>query len=232
MAKNHGAKQQKKLAKQKAKRLEKRAILARRTSNDPTIRLQRAEKWPVVQALAGAKIWQDGIGYLAIVRQESEGSLIYAVYLVDVFCLGVKNAFWDAGSPGDFKELVRKLEQTQSMRPIAPECLVKIVRGAVEYAQSFGFRPHPDYRHAAMLLGGIDPTACPQEFTFGRDGKPFYIRGPHESLEQARAIVERIQDAGGEFIVQVAGPGSGDFAGIEGGFEEFDSLEEDDSPGE
>ena len=58
-----------------------------------------------------------------------------------------------------------------------------------------------------MLLAGIDPSPCPQQFTFGRDGKPFYIQGPHESSTQADAIMQRIQDAGGHFIV--GGPATG-----------------------
>ena len=53
MAKNHGAKQQKRVAKQKAKRSAKRTLLHRLTSKDPTIRLQQAEKWPVVEARLG-----------------------------------------------------------------------------------------------------------------------------------------------------------------------------------
>ena len=160
MVKKHTAGKQKKLAKQKARRSEKRSRLQQLNSKDPTVRLQRAEKWPIVHALVGAKLWQDGIGYLAIARQEAEGRLIFGVYLVDVYCLGVKNAFWSAGTPGDFKELIQKMGKTQTMIPISPACLVKILEGAVEYARSFGFPPHPDYRHAAMLLAGIDPKAC------------------------------------------------------------------------
>src|SRR4051794_5195702 len=157
MAKKHGARQQKKVAKQKAKRTAKRSILLRRNSNDPNIRLQAAEKWPVVRALVGAELWNDGLGYLMIARQESEGRLVFAVFLVDVFCLGVKNAFWLAGSRADLDDLIRKLAKPQRMCAISPACLAKIVKEAVEYAESFGFPPHPDYRHALMLLAGIDP---------------------------------------------------------------------------
>ena len=160
MVKRHGAGKQKKLAKQKARRSEKRSRLLQLNSKDPTVRLLRAEKWPVVHALVGAKLWKDGIGYLVIARQEVEGRLIFGVYLVDVYCLGVKNAFWSVGTPGEFKELIQKMGKTQTMIPISPACLVKILEGAVEYARSFSFPPHPDYRHAAMLLAGIDPKAC------------------------------------------------------------------------
>jgi hypothetical protein len=232
MVKRHEAGKQKKLAKQKARRSEKRSKLLRRSSKDPTVRLQGAEKWPVVQALVGAKLWKDGIGYLTIARQEAEERLVFGVYLVDVYCLGVKNAFWSAGTTGDFKDLIRDMGKTQTMIPISPACLVKILKGAVEYAQSFGFPPHPDCRHAAMLLEGIDPAGCAQEFTFGRDGKPFYIQGPNESPAQVSAIMQRIQEAGGHFLVQVPSAGSEDFADFEGEDDEFDSVEEEDSPDE
>jgi hypothetical protein len=201
MAKRHGARQQKKIAKQKAKRSAKRSTLQQRTSNDPTVRLQQAEHWPVVRALMAAELWDQGLGTLIIARQEPEGGLVFAVFLVDVYCLGVKNAFWRAGSLNDLDELIRHVEQREKMARIEPACLVKIVNGAVEYARSFGFSPHPDYRHAAMLLDGIDPATCPKEFTFGKDGKPFYIRGPNESLAQAQAIARRVTDAGGHFLV-------------------------------
>ncbi|MGO8903565.1 MAG: hypothetical protein ACLQU5_35270 [Isosphaeraceae bacterium] len=232
MVKRHGAGKQKKLAKQKARRSEKRSKLLQLNSKDPTVRLQRAEKWPIIHALVGAKLWEDGIGHLAIARQEAEGRLIFGVYLVDVYCLGVKNAFWSAGTPGEFKELMQKMETTQTMIPISPACLVKILEGVVEYARSFGFPPHPDYRHAVMLLKGIDPKACAHEYTFGRDGKPFYIQGPNESPAQASAIMQRIQESGGHFIIQASGVGLEELADFEGGDDEFDSIEEEDSPEE
>jgi hypothetical protein len=230
MVARHNARKQKKLAKHKAKRSEKRSRERRRDSKDPTIRLQGVERWPIVQALVGAKLWKEGIGYLTIARQEAEGRLVYGVYLVDVYCLGVKNAFWDAGSTGDFTELVQKMEKTQKMVTISPASLVKILNGAVEYAGSFGFPPHPDYRHAAMLLAGIDPADCTQEFTFGRDGKPFYIQGPYESAAVASVIMQRIQEAGGHFLVQVPHTDSGEFADLDFDDAEFDSFEEEDSP--
>jgi hypothetical protein len=232
MAKHHGARQQKRIAKQKAKRASKRSMLLRRESKDPTIRLQGAGKWPVVRALVGSELWDEGIGYLLIARQESEGRLIYASFLVDVYCLGVKNAFWDAGTQKELAELIRKMDEVQEMQPITPACLAKIVLGAVEFAQSFGFRPHPDYHHAATLLDGIDPATCPHQFTFGRDGKPFYMSGPNESFAQAQAIAQRVQAAGGHFIVGIPGAGAEELLGIEGELDQLDALEDDSSSDE
>ena len=207
MAGQHGARQQKRVAKQKAKKSAKRAVQLRRSSSDPTVRLAPAEKWQVVQALMAEQLWDNGIGYLTIARRDSEGMLVFAAYLVDVYCLGVKNTFWQTGTKHDYKELVDRLETNMTMRLVTPAYLAKLVTGAVEYARNLGFSPHPDYRHSSRLLAGIDASACPEEFTFGRDGKPFYIQGPNESVAEAAAIARHIQAAGGLFTV--GGPAAG-----------------------
>jgi hypothetical protein len=231
MAKRHGARQQKRIAKQKAKRQAKRSLLAQRTSKDPTIRLQRVERWPVIQAYVSAELWEEGIGYALLARQDPEGQIVYASFLVDVLCLGVKDAFWRPDTMEGFRELIREMDKIQTMSPIDPACLAKIVLGAVEFAESFGFPPHPDYRHASHLLDGIDPSTCRERYVFGEDGRPYYIQGPNETLAQAMAIVARVQEVGGLF--QMGGPGADleDLGAIEADFDEEDSDDEEEAPG-
>jgi hypothetical protein len=224
MAKTHGARQQKKVAKQKAKRSSKGSKLAKQSSKDPTVRLERADKWPVVQALVADEIWDEGVGYAMIARQESEGRVAWGAYLVDTLCLGVKNAFWDVGTRADLNFLVEQMEFTQQMRLVSPADLVKLVQGAVEFAHSFGFRPHPDYRHASRLLEGIDTSTCAEEFTFGSEGAPFYRQGPYESDARAEAIIERVREAGGSYVAGGSILGPHEFGRVD----EFNPLEEDD----
>ena len=69
----------------------------------------------------------------------------------------------------------------------------KLVEQAVQYAQGLGFAPHPDYKKAARVFGGLRAKQCSQKFTFGHEGKPFYRRGPRETEEQARRIVSHLQ---------------------------------------
>ena len=129
----------------------------------------------------------------------------------------------------ELEGLIEDMEQAQTMRSIAPACLVKIVQGAVEYAQSLGFQPHPDYRQASTLLAGIDPSTCRERFTFGSDGKPFYIQGPNESPAQAAAIMQRVQAVGGHFFIPLPGAGTRELPGLEGEFDDFDSSDEEDA---
>jgi hypothetical protein len=201
MPKRHGAREQKRLAKQKAKRDAKRRQLAIRNSTDPTVRLKGADRWPVVDALIPENLWSIGIGSLVIARRISQGQLACAVFLVDVFCLGVKDALWKIVTPSEFYALCKEFGARGRLQEVTPEHFAKLVYRAADYGQSLGFPPHRDFRHAQRLLAGIDPSQCPDEFQFGQDGRPMYFRGPSESLEDARIIASRVESLGGHYTV-------------------------------
>ena len=79
----------------------------------------------------------------------------------------------------------------------------------MDYAESLGFAAHRDYRDAQGIFGDVAPGDCPETFQFGQNGNPFYIRGPKESLPQARQIVERLRrrcgEGGYEYLVMADG---------------------------
>jgi hypothetical protein len=200
MAQNE-ARRQKQLAKKKAKRDEKRTQMVRANSDNPLIRLAAAESWPIAAAWMPDNLWSQGIGQLILARRQPDGRLACGVFLVDIYCLGVKNAFWKILTESEYDTVLKISDKAGQLRKVAPEYLAKLVQDAVQYAQGLGFPPHPDYAHARLLLAGIDPSLCTETFEFGKDGNPYYFRGPHESLEKAQVIARRIQMAGGHFTV-------------------------------
>ncbi|MBI2803536.1 MAG: hypothetical protein HYX68_00965 [Planctomycetes bacterium] len=198
------SRRQKQLAKKKAKRTEKRTLIAKQNSDNPVIRLAGAERWPIVAALVPEQLGETGIGNLVLTRRCPDGRLAMAVFLVDTYCLGAKNAFWRILSDWEYEKFLRQVSTRGKMKSVTPEFLTKLVYDAVAYAESFGFPPHPDYRPARMLLAGIDPALCAETFTFGKDGKPFYIDGPNDSPEKIRVIMHRVNLAGGHFVVNAS----------------------------
>lgn len=201
MSKQHGSREQKRLAKQKAKREASRRQVARRNSPDPTIRLKAADAWPIVASVVPENLWTMGLGNLIVARKMPDGQLACAVFLVDVYCLGVKNALWKILGQSEFHALCRKLDANGRLVEVTPEYFAKLVYRAADFGQSLGFPPHPDFRHAQRLLAGIDPSQCPDEFEFGQEGRPLYIRGPAETIDEARIIAARVQALGGDYAV-------------------------------
>jgi hypothetical protein len=228
MSKQHGARQQKRLAKQKAKRDQKKRQLARVTSDNPMISLREADSWPIMATLVPEGLWESGLGQLVIARRAPSGKIACGVFLVDVFCLGVKDAFWKLMGSAEYETLIDKIEAHGRLREVTPEYFSKLVHCAADYAQSLGFAPHHDFRAARLLLAGIDPSLCLDELEFGKDGKPFYIRGPNESLARARAICDRMQELGGHYMVGLDPDNSMPLALVDGDNDD-DEVDEDSS---
>lgn len=152
----------------------------------------RAAQCPVVDCLMPTSLFETGIGNLLLTRRLPNGDIAVAAFLVDTFCLGVKNAMYRVFSPPTFASYRHKLEQYGSLERVHPSCLRKLVEGAVLYAKGFGFSPHADYAEAANMFGDIDATACPIRYTYGKDGKPLYVSGPYETPAQSRKIIEAL----------------------------------------
>lgn len=194
---SHDARQQKKLAKAKAKRQEKRSLIAKQTSKDPTVRFANAAAWPVLDSLVAEGIWERGMGVVLLSRQMSDGGIALTSMVVDTFCMGVKDCLLRTVSTYEYQNLLSRYRKGGPLITAKPEYVVKLVTEAVAYARAISLPPHEDYRNARLLFAGIDPAACSETFEFGHQGTPLYIQGPHETLAQAQSIMRRVDAAGG-----------------------------------
>lgn len=118
---------------------------------------------------------------LVLVARAGRGDRVSVCgYLVDTFCLGVKNVIGP--------ELMRRRQLASFARTYfaafpapalrAPIALAQhLVHGAVAYAARLGFDPHPDFAAACGHLGDLgEPCAI----RFGQQGRPLYVPGPHD----------------------------------------------------
>ncbi|MFI6449717.1 hypothetical protein [Kitasatospora sp. NPDC050543] len=131
-----------------------------------------------------------------------------AGFLLDVWCLGVKNAL----APESMSE--SRLAGHRGLYFSAFEGRVQVpadlaralVFGAVAYARGFGFEPEgelaEEFTEAAVLLG---EPAGPSPIGFGRDGKPFFVNGPYDDPEKVLRTLRRVVGDDG-FHFEVAFP--------------------------
>jgi len=148
----------------------------------------QAADLPIHACLMASELFKTGLGMTFLARALPSGELAVASFLVDVWCLGVKNAFHCVVSPEEWAQLVQRF----SFEKTDPACLRKLVEGAVDYARDLGFAPHPDYAGAARLFGSIEAAACPLRYNYGKEGKPVYLSGPDDTPAQSRRILETL----------------------------------------
>ena len=159
------------------------------------------------EALVPAKLFELGMGNLVFSRSLPDGRIALAVFLLDVFCLGVKNAFFAIVARDEYAKRRSSWSTVENLQPMQPACFRKLVEGGVAYALDLGFNPHVDYAEARQIFGDVQATDCPTQFEYGHDGKPFYISGPHETATQVQTILEQLQ--------RRLGPGNFDYLVLE-----------------
>jgi hypothetical protein len=147
---------------------------------------------PIRESLVPAKLFELGIGNLVFSRSLPDGRLALAMFLLDVFCLGIKNASLATVARAEYAQHVTDWRVKEQLQPMDPACFRKLVEGGVAYALELGFSPHVDYADARQIFGDVQAAACPTPFEYGHEGKPFYVSGPNETLAQARAIVDQL----------------------------------------
>lgn len=213
MSLNH-RKRQKKAERRKAK--QRKRQLVRRTGDDLVSRLRRVGTAPLLHCHVFEDLFEAGIGMVVLSRKLADGHVAFAVYLLDVYCLGVKDILCDIRPRADYDEWIEKMFDEQPMVKRPPESLRKLVEGAVAYAEDLGFPPPRDYAKARLIFGDIDASASSDVFTFGRHGKPFFVRGPHDSDEKCRRVFEMLtaRCGKGNFDLLVGMSPTGGFPGL------------------
>jgi hypothetical protein len=144
---------------------------------------------------------------ILIARQSSLGQIATGVFLVDLGCLGVKNAF--ARLFNSYADYQTERQRFQSSEPIVSADLnlaAKIIQESIAYARQFGFEPHPDSREAMWVLGQANPAACRESIPLGGpEGKPFFVAGPYDNVDKIIAkLTKAVGPDGFHYLMPLA----------------------------
>ncbi|MEM9004627.1 MAG: DNA-binding response regulator [Cyanobacteria bacterium P01_F01_bin.86] len=130
----------------------------------------------------------EGVGGMAqiLLARQDRNRYIVCSYLVDYWCLGVKDAVpprkLGYNRYEEFKRLCI-MQFQESFVDISLAQAQSIIYGAVDYAGNLGFEPGGDFNTKAQAHLGLKPeTLIPIEF--GKDGQPFYISGPYDKPDK------------------------------------------------
>ncbi|MBN1310195.1 MAG: hypothetical protein JXB30_02170 [Anaerolineae bacterium] len=156
----------------------------------------------------------EGLVRILIARKQPDGNIAFGVYLVDMFCLGLKNTFCNVGySPSRYRREVRpKSTHPSKPKKCPPELAHQIVYQAIDYAAQFGFKPQKDYKWSRYLLEERGVLEESYDLAFGKDGKPFFIAGPYDNVD---VIMRRLEKHAGpsnyHYFIPLDGPPDDDF---------------------
>jgi hypothetical protein len=154
-----------------------------------------AARAPVKACIVSDGLFAEGIGQLVLARTLPSGMVAASFFLIDVWCLGVKGAFFVVMPPQKFGNRIDELSRQQPFIDIDPSVARKLLHDAAVYAASFGLAPSEDFAQVEAIFGDI-PMAM-ETFPFGKNGKPFFISGPHDSPTRIRRILDTLAKRAG-----------------------------------
>lgn len=158
--------------------------------------------WSTGLTVDGHEDWPDaatpddgaeGVACVAVARRHRPHRVSVCGYLVDVYCLGVKDALGprvmnDRDLPASLRTFFGAFEEVGAPLEIPLELARHLVWGAVDYARRLGFEPAPDFAAAADHLGSWQDTSA---ITFGREGVPYYVAGPYDDPARVLGVLRR-----------------------------------------
>lgn len=221
---------QNKLAKKQAKDRRKRKEAIRQQQQLASLagKMVSASQGRIVRCGITEAVRRAGIGYVLLARQAPMGQVAVALILVDVYCLGVKDAFGSIKLPSEAEEMFQQLANDHELQSVSPGLARGLVEGAIEYARALGFEPDPDYRKIAPLWGDVEAEPVEGHYEFGSDGKPLYIRGPYDDFAKQQFVVHTLEKTvgSGNYNVRLTGPAS------EGLLASYDAGDDDEDNGD
>lgn len=145
-----------------------------------------------------------GIASVLVAREHRRGKVSITGYLVDVYCLGVKDVLGPkVMDDADLRAFVRTYFLVYEAPALAVpiEMARELVWGAVAYARALGFEPHRDFESTAVHLGAWEPTGV---IGFGREGQPYFVQGIRDDAPHILRTLERSVGEGNfHFLVAV-----------------------------
>ena len=176
--------------------------------------IRRAREFPILECRISAD-WekeQPGLVQVLVARQQPDGNICYGFYLVDKLLLGLKNSLAHAGVPaGEYRRNIRdNVFINSKAKDCPPELAHQMIYQSIDYAHQFGFEPEKDFALYQDVLEPRGELDEPYNITFGRNGKPFFIAGPHDNVPRILRQLEK-----------TAGPGNFDYIAAMGDIDVF-----------
>jgi hypothetical protein len=192
---------ERKKSKQRAHQLKERQRRQMLAPETPRQMVSVATQHPIYDVQVSEQLFDTGMGYVIVTRHMPLGGLFTVLFLMDVWCLGVKDVVARLHREGEYRGLLDKVSETGRLRRAAPEYACKLVTESVGYAHKYGLAPHADYAWAQNIFAGVDPAKCADAFEFGQDGKPHFISGPRDTPERIRAVIATVGPQNMHFTV-------------------------------
>ncbi|MBI4647792.1 MAG: hypothetical protein HY738_14685 [Bacteroidia bacterium] len=139
-----------------------------------------------------------GMVTVIVTKQMPSGNFILSAYLLDIYCLGLKSSLLSFDIDAKTKKFIvdsfsassGKMEKTDIVY------LHNLIYGAINYSRKLGFGPDKSFKNSEMILNPDLVDDGISKIEFGCNGKPMFIQGPDDNVNDILATLNKIVGKG------------------------------------
>lgn len=151
---------------------------------------ERARGFPIKACYCNLDWSESGLAQVLVCREQPSGKQLVGIFLIDNFCLGLKNTMHQLNQEDyEVEELRMSMEGTIS--EISYDLAHNLVYGAIDYAEELGFSPQKDFSLTRYILEEDTEDIELIDLEFGKDGQPYYISGPYDDVPRILNTLNR-----------------------------------------
>lgn len=138
---------------------------------------EKVRQLPIGKCHITPSDWKEsGMANIIITRLRPNGNLVMVIFLVDTFCLGVKNATYHTNiTHEDYEEYLNHFKRESEVDEISYNEAHNIIYGAMAFAEEGGIKPSKNFMPAGYILEEDTDDVPLIEYEFGKNGKHFLI---------------------------------------------------------
>ena len=132
---------------------------------------EKARQVPIYKCYLDADLTVCGEANIIIVRKHKNDKYTIAVFLVDIFCCGVKDSFYKLRlDEYDYDEFMQRYVYSRNMKEVEYVEAHNWIFGAIAWAEEAGIAPDKSFNLTQYLLEEDDDNIPLIEYEFGHNG--------------------------------------------------------------
>lgn len=163
---------------------------------------QKARNLPVEACYISKDIEEVGEGTVIVVRRHPNDKFTLATYLLDIFCLGVKDTFYRLRlDEFEYEEFFDKYTSME-VKEITYNEAHNWIYGAIAFAEEAGIAPHKDFNVTQYMLEEDTEDIPLIEYNYGKDGKHFLVAMSQLELSRYFPILKKNLGDDFDYVLQ------------------------------
>jgi len=159
----------------------------------------KARLFPIYKCWINTNWKEQGLANVIVSRIQPNGNFTFAIYLVDLYCLGIKDTFFNMNLDKPmFENFVRNFNDHNQMEEIEYVLAHNIIFASIEYAEELGLYPHQDFIFTTKYIIEEDTDDIEYiEIECGDNGRPHFVMSDFYNNAQKKAIINQLNKSVG-----------------------------------